>query len=105
LNETLSVPPVIADREKVTIDEEVLDEVAQKLGEIDREEAIEGITNGTMNPVTIVYFLILDNKMKNILKSQYQNAQNANNNGSNGNISSAKVLNRNGFRSTRCVSR
>jgi 5'-AMP-activated protein kinase catalytic alpha subunit len=36
LPEYLYVPPVIADREKVTIDEEVLDEVAQKLGEIDR---------------------------------------------------------------------
>jgi len=83
LLESLSVPPVIADREKVTIDEEVLDEVAQKLGEIDREEAIEAITSGTMNPVTVAYFLILDNKMKNILKSKYQNAQNANNNGSN----------------------
>ncbi len=75
LPEYLSIPPVVADREMVVIDEDVLDEVFQKLGESDRNEAAQAITGGIMNPITVAYFLILDNKMKNVLKSQYQQAQ------------------------------
>ncbi|KAL0488921.1 5'-AMP-activated protein kinase, catalytic alpha subunit [Acrasis kona] len=77
LPEYLSNPPHTADRDKVVVDESVLDEVFQKLGESNREEAIMSIQNGDMNSVTVAYFLILDNKMKNVFKTQIQQAQTA----------------------------
>jgi len=80
LPEYLAIPPAVnpMNKQKVeTIDEEVLQEALQLVPdyEFDRNEAERAIQQGVMNNMTVAYFLILDNKMKKIMREQYRSQE------------------------------
>lgn len=59
------------------IDEEVLQEALQALPDsgFDRKEAERAIKQGEMNNITVAYFLILDHKMKKVMREQYKSQE------------------------------
>lgn len=56
------------------IDEQVLTEALQALPDsgFDRKEAERAIKDGVMNNITVAYFLILDHKVKKLMREQYK---------------------------------
>jgi len=56
------------------IDEQVLQEAMQALPDsgFDRKEAERAIKQGVMNNITVAYFLILDHKLKKVMREQYK---------------------------------
>jgi 5'-AMP-activated protein kinase catalytic alpha subunit len=80
LPEYLAIPPVVNPNNKSkveVIDEEVLRDALLTVPdyEFDIREAERAIKQGVMNNLTVAYFLILDHKMKKVMREQYRSQE------------------------------